>query len=151
MNNETIIANARAEGLSVHQYLHRHYLRTKGRIAEASKRIEQEARQTLANDWHCPPPQPAIEAPPEPPVVEPGTKMGMLAKEICAKHGVTLKEMRTIRRFKKLTTARQEFCWRAYDELGFSMTQVGNYLRKDHTTVVHAVHKHRALAAAKEV
>lgn len=142
MNKETIIANARAEGLSVHQYLHRHYQRTKKRLAEASRQVEEETPQTVANDWRHPNPPIPVEAIPAP-SPEPSTKMGRLAKEICERHGITGHELRGTLRRRHLTAARHEFCWRAVNELGFQMTQVGKYLHKDHTTVLHGVRKYK--------
>lgn len=150
MNTETIIANARAEGLSVHQYLHRHYQRTKGRIAEASRQIEEEARQREIEAARCINPPIPVEALPEP-SPEPTTKLGKLAKEICEKYGITRRDLCGPMRFREYTRARHEFCWRGVDELGFPMTQVGRYLNKDHTTVLHAVHKHRKEVADAKV
>lgn len=142
MNNETIMQNAQARGLSVAQYLHEHYRAARGRIAEASRRIELEERRRAAEAARCINPPIPVEALPAP-APEPTTKMGRLAKEICERHGVTAAELRGPRRYRKLTDARQEFCLRAVDELGFTMPQVGKYLNKDHTTVLHAVHKLR--------
>ena len=69
--------------------------------------------------------------------------MMQIVKEVAEKHGVTVLDLMSNRRFKKITTARQEFCYRARYETPRSLPEIGRFLGgKDHTTILHAVKRH---------
>lgn len=60
--------------------------------------------------------------------------------QIASHHGVSFSDIVGPRRFAKMTTARMEACWRvARDFPTISLKQIGCIVRKDHTTVIHAV------------
>lgn len=71
-----------------------------------------------------------------------------IAREVARRHCVPTSEIFGDRRFRAIVHARQEVAWRLYqlrDRNGyrrFSMPQIGRYLRRDHTTILHAIRAH---------
>jgi chromosomal replication initiation ATPase DnaA len=63
-----------------------------------------------------------------------------------AKHGYTLAQLRKDDRTKAISTARQAVMVAAYATDKWGFITVGKALHRDHSTVVHAVQKARALA-----
>lgn len=64
--------------------------------------------------------------------------------EECRAHGVTREQIVSHARPVHITRARQVVMARLHEELCWSLTRVGRYVDKDHTTVLHAVKKYRA-------
>lgn len=64
--------------------------------------------------------------------------------EVCLKHGVTLADMRSMRRQTYLVLAKREACFRLRRDTQMSFPQIGELLNKDHSTVVHAFYKYLA-------
>lgn len=86
-------------------------------------------------------------------IVLPSAAWKAIVNEVCAKHGVTFAELVAHRRTRNIVAARHEACYRLSTETTLSLCQIGLRLGgKDHTTVIHAINKHRErLVAAAEV
>lgn len=56
--------------------------------------------------------------------------------EVCAKHGVTIADLRSLRRWAPLREAKGEFYYRAVAETNCSFPEIARVLKKDHTTVM---------------
>jgi hypothetical protein len=65
------------------------------------------------------------------------SKMAEVADAICEKHYITLDALRGYGRTRELVVARREFSFICYYKLGKSTSQIGKYINKDHTTIVH--------------
>lgn len=72
------------------------------------------------------------------------------ALEICAKHGVTWSDIMQQNRVAKIVRARQEICWDLVVNRGMSFYGTGIKLNRDHSTVLHAVERHKKLLEAQE-
>jgi len=156
MNTETITHSAREAGVSVAEYLHAHYKANRAKFYKPSKRIVVEAPQEAVEVPQCRALEKAIERSGglstgrdlgNTEKIMP-SRLGLLARDICEKHGITLSMLRSDRRFQKLSDARQEFSYIAYVEMGLTFQQIGKYLHKDHTSIVHAVQKMKKLYRA---
>lgn len=64
-----------------------------------------------------------------------------LMKEVCAKYGTSLYEVKGRHRNRNIVDARREICYRGMTELKLSSGRIGRTLGRDHTTVLH--HKWR--------
>lgn len=61
-----------------------------------------------------------------------------IVNEVCQKHGITVTELLSERRPKRLTDVRQEVYYRLSTETTWSLPRIGRYLAgRDHTTVLH--------------
>lgn len=66
--------------------------------------------------------------------------------EVAEKHGVSLAEITSSRRFKNIVAARQEAYYRLIEETDMSFPQVGRLLGgKDSTTVLYGLRKHASV------
>ena len=71
-----------------------------------------------------------------------------LAREIATKHGLTPEVIFSRVKDDFTVMARQELAWRlsrivrADGRRRFSMPQIGRYLDRDHTTIIHAIRAH---------
>lgn len=70
------------------------------------------------------------------------TKIGGILRDIAEQYGFKVTALLGWRRPKALARARQELYWRAYDETGFSMPQIGRALNRDHTTILYGIRQH---------
>ena len=61
-----------------------------------------------------------------------------IAHEVSAKSGVNLAELRGLSQSKHFVRARWE-CFKRARNAGFSLTQIGNFFRRDHTTVLYGL------------
>jgi len=69
-----------------------------------------------------------------------------IADQVAQKHGVTVLEMRSVRRAAHLVDARYEAFWRCYRETDKSLPQIGAaFGGRDHTTVMHGIRKHEKM------
>ena len=67
----------------------------------------------------------------------------MILHQVAAKHGVTVLDIKSPRRFQKIVNARQEAFYRARHETALSLPQIGMLMgNKDHTTVLWGVKQH---------
>jgi hypothetical protein len=67
-----------------------------------------------------------------------------IAAEVCRKHRVSLTAFRSPRRGQQFVQARFEFYWRARNETEKSLPQIGRYVNRDHTTIMHGIRKYEA-------
>lgn len=68
---------------------------------------------------------------------------GEIVAEVCAARGVTPHDVAGPWRFRPVTLARQEICYRLRKETTWSFPQIGHYLgKRDHTTVLHGYRTH---------
>lgn len=67
--------------------------------------------------------------------------MGEILKEVCRKYGFSVLDIKSMRRQGPLVRARFEFMWRAKKETKRSLPEIGRFLGKDHTTVLHGVRR----------
>ena len=69
-------------------------------------------------------------------------------RNVGATRGIDPRDILGDSRLRLIVYARQEVAWRLYqfrDHRGyrrFSMPQIGRYLRRDHTTILHAIRAH---------
>lgn len=78
------------------------------------------------------------------PHIPPPTSMAAIANEVADKHGVSIFELKSVRKNRPSVLARQEFCFRCLYETSFSYGQIGHFLGgRDHTTILHAVRRHK--------
>ena len=71
------------------------------------------------------------------------------ALAICAKHGVEWSDIMKQNRVGKIVRARQEICWDMVVNFHMSLYGAGVKLDRDHTTVLHAVERHKKLLEAQ--
>lgn len=72
------------------------------------------------------------------------------ALEICVKHDVPWPDIMKQNRVAKIVRARQEICWDMVVNLNMSFYGAGMKLDRDHSTIVHAVKRHKKLLEAQE-
>lgn len=78
--------------------------------------------------------------------LRPTSKMVEIASEVAAAHGFSdWRELRQHRRFAPLVTARMEAMARCYHETEHGLSEIGRFFGFDHSTVLHAARKSRAL------
>lgn len=74
-----------------------------------------------------------------------------LAKAVAKAHGISFKEMISVRRQKGLCRARQQAMWELREHTDLSLPQIGKLLgNRDHTTVLHGCRAHAARMARGE-
>lgn len=64
--------------------------------------------------------------------------------EVCAKHSVLVNGVMSMRRSAPIVAARQEICWRLRNETTWSLPQIGRFLGRDHTSVLHSCRAYEA-------
>jgi chromosomal replication initiation ATPase DnaA len=66
-----------------------------------------------------------------------------IVKMVALKHQVSVNDLvKSKRRYKQITHARQEAYFLIVSRLGWSLPQTGRYFGKDHTTVLHGIRTH---------
>ena len=68
--------------------------------------------------------------------------MHIIVLQVCAKHKVSLTELRSRRRSRYLARARHEFWSRCKNETAASFPEMAAYLGCDHTSAMHGVKQH---------
>ncbi len=97
-----------------------------------------------------PPAEPPSTSKPQsgPAVAEAKTTPAKTATEhveaIAACGGLTLADLRSPKRTRPLVNARQRAMYELRGRFGWSYPQIGQFLRKDHSTVIHGVRKYAA-------
>jgi chromosomal replication initiation ATPase DnaA len=76
-------------------------------------------------------------------------RMFHLAARIAAHYGLTVDDFRSPIRRRPIAWPRQEFMLAAH-EAGFSMPQIGRFLGRDHTTILHGIRAARKRRQAAE-
>lgn len=75
----------------------------------------------------------------------PRERLGDIMRRVAADHGISTEDLRGVSREKKVVLARNEFCWQARRTGRYSLPTIGTAVRRDHSTVLHAIRKHAAL------
>jgi len=92
--------------------------------------------------WQVPVPAPYDAYVGEP--IMPRITGRMIALQTARKHGLTIHELLSPRRQRKIVLARHEAMWRCVKETSLSLPHIGRILGgKDHTTVLHGVRRHQ--------
>jgi len=68
-------------------------------------------------------------------------KMPIISKEVCLFYEIPLMHFLSPRREKHLVNARTDFCHLANKLTNLSLTVIGRFLKRDHTTVIHHLKK----------
>ena len=64
---------------------------------------------------------------------------------------ISCSELRSKKRNRRLVWARQVFNLIAYREQGFTLNQVGRFIDRDHSTVLHSLRNHDNLIGCKDL
>lgn len=67
--------------------------------------------------------------------------MARIAQVVCQEFGVTMSELRSTRRQRKYARPRQVAFWLADYFTSHSLMTIGDYMRRDHTTVMYGIRK----------
>lgn len=65
-----------------------------------------------------------------------------LAREVAAKYGLTLADIRSTSRIMALVAVRQEVCFRLMNETNLTAPQIGRIICRDHSTVYYGASRH---------
>lgn len=68
--------------------------------------------------------------------------MAEIAAQVAAERRISISELKGVRRDAGLAHARQEAMWRMYQQGRWSLPQIGRFLNRDHTTVIHGIRVH---------
>lgn len=71
-----------------------------------------------------------------------GQPLHAIAAEVCKAHQISPLDFFSKRRFRPITKARQEYCYRARHETTASYPEIAKLLGWDHTSVLYGVRKH---------
>lgn len=75
----------------------------------------------------------------------------IIVDQVAAKHNLTANDVRSARRAHEVVVARHECFYRLKNETTMSLPQIGRLMgNKDHTTVLHGIHRHEARIASGE-
>lgn len=78
------------------------------------------------------------------PARKPGSRRGReIVAELARERQVPLNTLLSQRRLKELVAVRHEAMWRLYEETSLSLPQIGRLMKRDHTTVIHGILKHK--------
>lgn len=83
-----------------------------------------------------------VEHVPVPAVEVKRPSLADIARDVCKKHSITLSTLKSDRRDGEIVPIRHEFMYRASTEVAASLTRIGKFVRRDHTTVLHGIRKH---------
>ena len=72
--------------------------------------------------------------------------MANIAHDIALKHGVSYKDMRGSKRTQHQVKSRYEAMY-VMRQAGFSVSEIGRFFNRDHTTVMHGLNVHKARKA----
>lgn len=76
--------------------------------------------------------------------------MARIAQVVCQEFGVTMSELRSTRRQRKYARPRQVAYWLADYFTSHSLMTIGDYMRRDHTTVMYGIRKVAQLRSGDE-
>lgn len=87
-------------------------------------------------------------------IIDVGTETMITAEvmidNVCAKYNVTLRDIKSERRFPEIVKARQELYYRLFRVYLWSSVKVGRYLNKDHTTILYGAAKFKKMLDSGE-
>lgn len=69
------------------------------------------------------------------------TKAQTIMLEICEEFDIALSDLMSPRRFMDAVLARRKAFWRLKNETTWSLPQIGRFIGKDHTTVLHGIRR----------
>jgi chromosomal replication initiation ATPase DnaA len=70
------------------------------------------------------------------------TKREEILYQVLDETGLTKEQLLGRQKLNRIVEARHWLCWRLYRETTMSMTAVGNYLDRDHTSVLNGIRRH---------
>ena len=82
--------------------------------------------------------------------MEDGTNLYGIAKVVCQEMDVTKEDFKSARRSVNMARARQIFMYLARHKTSHSLPEIGRYVNRDHTTVIHGVDRIKDLLAKDE-
>ncbi len=84
--------------------------------------------------------------------IVPGARVGQtmrdIAAEVATHHGITVEALKGPAQHRRIVRLRQEVMFRAYEERWadgrrvYSLPQIGAFLNRDHSTVIHGIRAH---------
>ena len=78
------------------------------------------------------------------------TVIEIIIRTVCREAGITRAQLLGDRRWKVIVHARQVVMWLAHRYTSLSLVRIGHLLKRDHTTVLHAVRKIERLQAGHD-
>jgi hypothetical protein len=69
-------------------------------------------------------------------------KVAIIVEEVCRKHSITLALFMGGSKTRHLAAARREACYRIARETDMSIPAIGRFIKKDHSTVMHAISRY---------
>ena len=66
----------------------------------------------------------------------------VIVQEVCQQRNLPLEKFFGVAKFSYLASARHEACYRIAKETDLSLPEIGALIKKDHTTVMHAINRH---------
>lgn len=74
----------------------------------------------------------------------------IIVREVCAKHGIGINDIRSHTKARNVLTARYEAIYRLRQETLLSLPEIGRRMGGfDHSTVIYSIAKHKAFLAAE--
>lgn len=70
------------------------------------------------------------------------------AREVAARHGLTLEDIKGRSKRRKCVHARWEVMW-TLDRRGLTSTRIGMFLKRNHATVLHGLKRHAEISDGK--
>lgn len=67
------------------------------------------------------------------------TDLRFILERVCVFYNVTVEEFKSNRRDRNIVEARRDFCHLAFKKTKKNMTQIGNFMNKDSTTVFYHI------------
>lgn len=79
------------------------------------------------------------------PRLPPRRKATQIIRDICESRNISLSEFLGDSRLIKIVRARQEACFLIAQETDMSLPAIGRFIKKDHSTVMHAINRYCAI------
>ena len=70
-------------------------------------------------------------------------KVRQIVNEVREKHGLTEEQLVSDNRQRHLIACRQEIYWRLSRETAWSLSRIGHYMNRDHTTIIWGIRAHK--------
>lgn len=67
--------------------------------------------------------------------------MRRLVHRVCRAAGVGVSGVMSERRYRSFSVPRQVIYWLAHRDMGYSLTRIGTFMHRDHSTVMHGILK----------
>lgn len=80
-------------------------------------------------------------------LIGPAGRIGAELHSVCQEYGVTREQiMAPARQCREISRARFALYYRLNERHGMSVTDIGRFLQKDHSTIAHGIRRHEELA-----